>query len=272
MTNDTNIKVTTVTPELAEAWLGKNTHNRNLREGHVRGLARDMLAGAWTWNGESIKFAQDGTLLDGQHRLSAIVKAGVPVQMLVIWGVDAETQHTMDTGSKRTPGDMLKLRGEKNYNSLAAGIRASIIWDAGGRSFTGTGSGSTITNPQILSYLKDHPEIRDYTKLFVRFRSSVKVPASIGVLTARLFMEIDAADAEYFFDRLASGEGYKGDPIFELARALQDASDKTKISRTPTWKLAVMIKAWNKYRLGEEVKLLSYRPGGSKREKFPEPI
>lgn len=272
MTNDTNIKVTTVTPELAEAWLGKNTHNRNLRPAHVRGLAEDMKSGNWRWNGEAIKFSPEGVLLDGQHRLAAIVETGISIKMLVIFGVDEGAQHTMDTGSKRTPGDMLKLRGEKNTNMLASGIRSCLLWERGVRSFTGRGSGATVTNPMILDYLVSHPEMRDYTSRFVSLKNHVKMPASVGVTAIKLFTEIDAADAEHFFDRLASGEGYKGEPIFELARALQEASDKTKISRTPTWKLAVMIKAWNKYRLGEEVKLLSYRPGGSNREKFPEPI
>lgn len=272
MSNDTTIKVITVTPELAEQWLGKNTHNRKLREPHMRGLVEDIKAGNWKWNGDSIKFAADGTLLDGQHRLAAIVRAGIPVEMLVIRGLENESQHTMDTGAKRSAGDMLKLRGEKHYNPLAAGLRSCLLWDQGARSFSGSGSGITVTNSMILDYLNKHPEMRGYVSKFVFLRNHIKMPASVGVTAIKLFTEIDAEDAEHFFDRLASGEGYKGDPIFELARALQDASDKTKISRTPTWKLAVMIKAWNKYRLGEPLKMLAYRPGGSNREQFPEPI
>lgn len=274
MTNTTsNIKITNVTPELAEQWLAKNTHNRALREGHVRGLAHDMTTGAWTFNGEAIKFAPDGTLLDGQHRLAAIVMSGKSIQMLVVFDVDPQNQHTMDSGAKRTPGDMLRLRGEKNYNILAAGVRACIVWDAGGRSFTGRGAGQTVTNSQILRYLDAHPEMRTYAEQFAALRSHIPMPASVGFLAIKLFTEIDAADAEHFFDRLASDEGhYSGEPIYHLRKALLVPKDQNKISYTPTWKLAVFIKAWNKYRVGEEVKLLAYRPGGSNREKFPEPI
>ena len=97
------------------------------------------------------------------------------------------------------------------------------------------------------------------------------------MLAVKVLTEIDAEDAEYFFDRLASGEGlYRCDPIFELRNALQEemqqAGGKTRTGRNNTWKLAIIIKAWNKYRNGETVKLLSYRPGGANRERFPEPI
>lgn len=273
MTNHTDIKVTRVTPSLAEAWLAKNTHNRNLREGHVKGLAHDMSTGAWTFNGEAIKFAPDGTLLDGQHRLAAIAMSGATIEMLVINNVAPEYQHTMDTGSKRTPGDMLRLRGEKNYNILAAGIRACIIWESGARSFTGRGGSATTTNTQILRYLESHPEMRTYAERFQALRHNVPMPASVGFLAHKLFYEIDPVDAENFFNRLASDEGhYAGEPIYALRKALLVPRDQAKVSYTPTWKLAVTIKAWNRYRAGEEIQVLRYTPGGASPEKFPEPI
>ena len=268
-----NIKITNVTPELAEQWLAKNTHNRNLRKPVVNAYASDMANGDWSWNGEAVKFAKDGTLVDGQHRLSAIVQSGVTVKMLVIRGVEKESQHTMDTGAKRTSGDMLKLRGEKNYNPLAAGIRACILWEQGARSFTGRSGGTQTTNTQILRYLENNPVMREYASKFQSLKLHVPMPASIGFLAHKLFYGIDYDDAEHFFNRLASDEGhYKGDPIYALRKILLSPKEAGKLQYTPTYKLAVMIKAWNKFRAGEEVKLLTYRPGGANPEKFPEPI
>lgn len=267
-------RMQTVTPEQATEWLANNTHNRNLREAHVAALARDIKAGDWKWNGDSIKFAQDGTLLDGQHRLYAIARAGQPIEMLVIEGLEKDTQATMDTGTKRTGSDMLKLRGEKYYATLAAGLRTSILWDKGHRNLS-TG-GKITTNKELLQYLEEHPEMRDYTERYTQLRRGLVLPASVGIIAIRLLTEIDAEDAAYFFDRLESDEGhYRGEPIYEARRTIKDAAEstsKTTGGRTSTWKLAIIIKAWNKYRNGETIKQLSYRPGGANREKFPEPI
>lgn len=274
MSNDTSIKVTTVTPELAEAWMGKNTHNRQIRDRVVAAYSRDMANGDWQWNGEAIKFAEDGTLIDGQHRLSAIVQAGVPVQMLVIFGVEMDAQHTMDTGAKRTIADALRLRGEAHNRILGAGIKSCIVWDSGLRNFGG-GARITATATEAIDYLASHPELREYARQTSQVNKYVKLPSSISVLAMKLFYEIDHEDAEHFFARLASDEGhYKGQPIHALRRALiaELYSNGQAISRTATWKLAVIIKAWNKFRLGEDIQILNFKAGGSRPETFPEPI
>lgn len=272
MSQDTNIKVTTVTPELAEAWLGKNTHNRNIRQRVVSDYARDMANGDWNWNGEAIKFAADGTLVDGQHRLHAIVKSEVPIKMLVVHGVSMESQHTMDTGAKRKVSDALKLRGEKNYTHLAAGIRGCILWDEGARSFGG-GGGRGVTVSEAFRYLDDHPELKEYAAMHAPINAGCKIPTAVSIPAMKVLYGIDYEDAQHFFSRLASDEGhYKGEPIYALRKALMVENDKAKIGRTTTWKFAVLIKAWNKYRMGDACHVLTYRPGGAIPEKFPEPI
>ncbi len=121
-----------ITPELAKKWLSQNTHNRNLRERVVNGYAADMRDGNWVEDGQSIKFAKGdvvlldnppihgGPLLDGQHRLSAIVTADATIRMLVVSNLPDSTQEVMDTGAKRVLGDVLKLRGEAYAITLAA--------------------------------------------------------------------------------------------------------------------------------------------------------
>ena len=65
----------TITPELAAEFLKKNKSNRPLSSKHVIALAGSIERGEWMFTGESIKFSESDTLLDGQHRLSAIVMA-----------------------------------------------------------------------------------------------------------------------------------------------------------------------------------------------------
>lgn len=72
-----------VTPALAKQWLEKNTNNRNVNFAKVKKMAKDMREGHWDTTHQGIAIATDGTLVDGQHRLMAVVESGVTVRMNV---------------------------------------------------------------------------------------------------------------------------------------------------------------------------------------------
>ena len=76
-----------VTPKLAATWLSDNLQSRPLDEERVAEYAERMRSGEWT---ERVKGIQrpierldTGRLLNGQHRLAAVVRAGVPVRLRV---------------------------------------------------------------------------------------------------------------------------------------------------------------------------------------------
>ena len=103
---------TTVTPEMAIDWLDKaNTNNRTVSDTHVQRLARDMKQGKWVLTHEGIAFDSSGILLDGQHRLWAVVIAEVPIEMHIWRGVTREALMAIDCGKSRSLGDVLRLSG-----------------------------------------------------------------------------------------------------------------------------------------------------------------
>ncbi len=65
--------VQTITPNLAKVWLTRNTHNRPMSAAVVKKYTKYMLEGQWRLNGEAIIFADDGSLMSGQHRLQACI-------------------------------------------------------------------------------------------------------------------------------------------------------------------------------------------------------
>ena len=65
-----------VTPDMARTYLKSNTHNRPLDAARVSKYAADMRAGRWLVSPETISFDEHGVLLNGQHRLGAIVESG----------------------------------------------------------------------------------------------------------------------------------------------------------------------------------------------------
>ena len=108
---------TIVTPEMARNLLKANKMNRILRGGRVEQYAKDMRNGNWQFNGEGIMFHKDGTLANGQHRLSAVVMADVPVEMLFVYGVENDVT-LFDRGLPRKTIDTLRMEGfDKKINN-----------------------------------------------------------------------------------------------------------------------------------------------------------
>lgn len=264
-----SVELVDVTPELAHEWLGYNTHNRRLRARVVNAYAADIANGDWRWNGESIKFAVDGTLLDGQHRLAAVIEADRDVQMLVIRGLPNETQETMDGGAKRKFSDVLNLRGEPQYTRLSAIIRLVHLWEAGIRR---PGGNYAPTNAQLFHTLEKYPNLREMAVAADHVGRGCGLPPSIIGLCWWMFAQLDTEDADFFFNRLGDGQSLaKGDPIYELRRTVESLKS-VRGERSQGYMSAITIKAWNAYRRGEKISILRYRPGGANPERFPEPI
>ena len=97
-----SIEEVRISPAMAKSWLSDNSLlQRNVSRLTVEAFARDMKAGAWQLTHQGIAFNEEGALVDGQHRLHAIVLADVPVTMLVTRGVALEVTGPIDIGRKR---------------------------------------------------------------------------------------------------------------------------------------------------------------------------
>lgn len=263
-----------INPEIARVMLADNPSNRTLRPTLVAEFAKDMKAGKWRMNGETIKVDPSGNLIDGQHRLAAVIEAGVPVLMLVVQGLPFDVQDTVDTGAKRTFADVLRLRGESRYTTLATIVRSVHGWEAGHRMSIRDGM-KNVSVASLTDTLNANPGIRDVVSTADRSRNHVHLPTSIGGLAAFLFSRINQEDADWFFERLINGDALEeDDPIFVLRRILlaSYAARTTTANRHPGYNLALVIKTWNKYRSGEKTTQLSFRMGGARPEAFPEPI
>lgn len=108
----TNMEMQTVmmTPSFAKSLLGNNVGNRKLRNGHIEALKQRILRGEWKLSPQGVVIhTPTGNLLDGQHRLHAIVAAGVPVPMTITYTDDAEVFRVLDQGAKRSMADIFNV-------------------------------------------------------------------------------------------------------------------------------------------------------------------
>lgn len=117
-----NIEMTTITPPMATLFLANNASNRKLNKQHVDFLADQMLTGKWQKNGQTIVIADDGTLMDGQHRLNAIIKADIPAELGLCTGVAKTAMPTIDNGKLRSTSDILTMNGWANAALVGSAI------------------------------------------------------------------------------------------------------------------------------------------------------
>jgi hypothetical protein len=113
-------QVEKITPEMAANYLKFNTDNyRKMKRPVVLRYAEEMKAGRWQLNGEAIEFNEDGTLINGQHRLAAIVYSGVTVELLVVRNVKNHI-NVYDDGSNRTVDQMMNAANVECNSTIVA--------------------------------------------------------------------------------------------------------------------------------------------------------
>lgn len=258
-----------IDPVTAKELLDRNTRNRGLSPTTVNTYARDMAAGAWKTTGDGIKFAADGTLLDGQHRLAAIVKANVPVGMFVFRNIETDAQDAMDTGRKRSAADALGLAGETHASHLAATTRHVLTYEKGDLSQLGQ---YAVTTAEIQDCLLRNPDIRSavaFTKGMARKIDSL--PAIVAFAYWRVAL-IDRTAAAEFFAGAASGVGLAdGDPRLALTKRLAEA--RRNRERLPhEAHVSMIFRAWNAWRANRPLHALRLKSPGPSGGLVPTPI
>lgn len=247
-----------ISVDLAREMLAKNIGNRPLDRKHVLFLANEMLEGRWQENGDTICFSDDGMLLDGQHRLSAVVELGEPVWMLVVRGLNAGVFSTKDVGKKRTTADTLAVMGEVNCKKTASALAVLDRYMSGKMN-----SGICPRTTQIEGLLSKYPAIRE-SVVFCEY--TPLLPVSHLVACHYLFAQKDRETADKFIRKMIDGNNLdEGDPIFILRkRLLENATSKKK--HRAHHMTALVIKAWNLMRRGKTRSVLIFKES---EESFP---
>lgn len=225
-----------VTPEMAERWLGKNHVNRNIRNNRVGKYASDMANGKWQITGEAIKFDRAGSLVDGQHRLWAVVESGCTVPMFVVRGLDENTQIVLDSGSARTSADNLHMMGVKNAHLVSSIARRRI-------SLTGF---NDVSNSEVYDYVLEHPEIAEAARIAARYANRCDVIPSTAGLAAWSIAEIHGwVTSEEFFHAAAEKIGLTpGDPVLAMTAFFAEQR-RNRRKLTIEAQLSVIIRAFN---------------------------
>jgi hypothetical protein len=260
-TTNMNVKLTTVTPEWAEETLIKNIGNRPLNIKHVDKLAKEMTEGRWKVNGDTICL-NGSRVIDGQHRLHAVVQSGITIETLVVEGLPTNVFDTKDVGKRRSAGDTLGVAGEQNGCRLAAAL---VLID---KYFTGRVDKSvSYSNTEMEELLVKYPESRQ--SLQTSMGTKGLIPPSVLDACHYLFSRKDPVLADQFVDKVLQGTSLTaGSPWYVLReRLVNNSMSKAKLKKA--YLMALCIKAWNNARSGTTLKLLKFSQEGGAQENFP---
>lgn len=256
-----NTKITTdietITPKQAQLWLSKNTKNRNVSPRTVEYYQRMIKDGKWQVNGESIKIADNGTLLDGQHRLEAISKANVPVQTAVTRGLPVSTFLTLDAGRCRSPGDYLKINGcSGNTKILAAAARVAMYFDKNtGKFFSHK---NKIAPYEVVEFVEKNKGLFN----IMEFHDQMKEITSSSLFGGCIYVfgQIDREATDSFFNSLRTGANLKvGSPVLTLRNRLIAVRKEGRAgSAYQRLIISYFVSAFNAYRAGRKMANMSY--------------
>ena len=258
-------EVAEITPAMATVLLANNPNNRALVGNVVKRLADDMRAGCWQLNGEAVIVADTGELNDGQHRLTAVIEAGIPMRTIITFGAARETRRTTDTGAAKTPGHILGMSGIANGGAVASAIKVLLNLQAGAQVI------QKRSISEIEAALMDNLDIMEGSAPAIsaarRFKSSQGVFTALHYLMAKH----DKARAALFFEMLDKGLGLTDprDPVFRLRLRLEEnVSAKAKLRRHEV--AALIVKSWNAWVQGRKVQTIRWRSAGDGAEAFPQ--
>lgn len=263
--NKNQPKVVTLTVEDATEMLECNKSNRPLNEQHVRRIARQITSGKWRFNGDTIKISSSNDILDGQHRLWAVIEAKMSIETIVVRGIEPDAFATIDTMRKpRSGSDLLALMGATGPRStISVGLQWLVRYQ---RKVLENYKApvNRLENSDIEEAYRNNPGMARAAER----TSKLRAVTNPGILAFFYYIlsnrNPDLAERMIHTLENPSGVGIN-DPFFRLRSYFMGAM----VRRDPVVAIALMIKAANAAHEGKEIKMLSWRNQGSTPEPFP---
>lgn len=261
-----NVHKRKITPALASEWLQKNVRNRPVTMSRVNSYASQIRLGRWKLTGETIKFAETGELIDGQHRLMAVVAANMPIESYVAEGLTPDVFDCLDRGNTRSLAHAFGRERKKNYTALAACVR--MLWQLEQGIGIHSG-GKQIQIEDGWEVLSRHPAAEAMVELASKLLSTSPLSRSVLATFLTWTYERHGDRAIEFWTRVATGEDLKGgSPEYILRRKLEYArrSQADFIHRDA--EAAYCVKAFNAYITGKKLGVLRFYLGQEEMPKF----
>lgn len=259
---------TTITPQIATSLLENNTINRPLSDAHVHRIARQITGGHWKFNGDTIKIADTKDVVDGQHRLWAVIEANMSIETIIVYGVARDAFSTLDTIRKpRSGSDVLALGGMERGKSTkftAAALKLLFAYQHDPDLRNMGKIGNRAENSDIEALFVSHPNLPEAVGKVAALHSV----AAVSALAFVYYIAVSKNEnlAEQMITILDAPAGTSAsNPFYQLRKALVAHEKK----RRTVEQIALMFKALNIAKNGKKIDRLIWKCQGDKPEDFP---
>jgi hypothetical protein len=254
------IAVVRLDRKLATLWNDLLPDNqRSVGKASFRRICEALEGGWWNqFNGETIKFDRNGSLVDGQHRVLAVLRTGVDMIVPVWYGCSADSISTIDTGKSRSLGDVLKINGFSNTNQAA-----SVVSNIMSYSEYGYIQKASPCIARGLEWAKNNSADL-YKSIKAAQVARTYLPVSIGGTLYYFYSKVDSGGAAKMFAEFKAGTN-RCNAIEMFKDTISRIQKKSGVTMSAQWKMSVATKAFNAYFIGDDIKGLRW----NKSERIP---
>lgn len=263
--------IETITPERARELLALNTNNRKINLAVVKRLEEAMKKGHWVFNGDAIRISKSGKLLDGQHRLTAVVGSGITCQMMVISDLPDSVFTTIDTGRQRTVADMIDIEHIKNACVTAGATNLIMKYDMGAQPCH-TGHDRFFSKREMVEFILKNKDELAVSAHFISCSKFFKkaISPSYGCFAHYIMGRIDPVMRDEFFKKVETGlDCEPTSPEWVLREKLIDSMSQSVYKEDNFTKSAYLIFAWNNARMGKQCKQIKWIRQGQRKQDYP---
>jgi hypothetical protein len=251
-----------VAPDQATAWIERNTLNRKLKQGRVDKFVHLLKTGQFKVTHQGVAIATDGSLLDGQHRLWAIILSGIGAWMWVCLDAPTDSRDIIDDTTPRSLSDRLRFR-------LAGDVSSEMVATARvmkyGPAKAGRDLRRFVSALEAAEFITPHADAIRFS--LNALRKSRGVTSSIEwAVIARAYYAHNHDDLQRFAAILSSGVS-DGNPESNTVISLREALRGTGKGDSPVARYGKVERTLEAFLAGEALTKIY----AAKRELFPLP-
>ena len=271
--------VARISPSDAVMLLERNERNRRQSKDTLNMYIKDMNEGLWKDSASQVQVSNTGKLLNGQHRLRAIVESNTSQILTITEGIDDECFRVLDVGRARSASDALSIIDFKNSPSAASMIKFWMVWRDGIEGFDmkrdqtryeNAGTKGVTNNRfrrsskaswinEVLNFAMERPNVdhlaglaRDFNKGFRPFSSTF---LGAFLIQADILGHQTRGLAEEFLEKLSTGAGLsEKDPILVCRNRVSEwVALREWQSMGKGYRFQVLLITWNRWVSGKSL-------------------
>lgn len=266
---DTLLAFVDIDERMAMDMLSLNFGNRNPTYSDIEKYAKDMFNKKWFFLGNSIKFSVNNHLIDGQKELAAIIHSKTVQRYHIQCALPPAAAFVIDTGRMRSVADALTAAGFKDCNNLAAAIRTVIAMNKYQRTPGTLERNQKIDNQMVVDWTGNKTNISLLQKAVLKGVACRKTGKFFTISTwagvIYLLNKVNAEDAEYFIEGLATGRDLntrliRDNNIYVLREKLNNLNLGVEHTHATTYRderMRYFMRMWNASRDNEKIHKLS---------------